>query len=222
MERLPSGITGLDQRIEGGIPSPGIMLILGETGCGKTTFGLQSLVNAAKGGEICIYMTGYAEPPYFIRELLSNYNFFDPQLMEKDLLQLWDLGGSMSHLGPRKTLAAITEIVEESKPSRICIDPIAFNHIFSEVGEYRRFIYDFLMNLRSMNILAMIVGEGNLDTQSIESQIADTIIQLYLQPSHLDPLKYQNLLHIRKMRVTDHSRDMLEVNMSKDGILIKE
>jgi len=220
MERMASGIPGLDELIEGGFPTPGILLILGETGCGKTTLGLQSLVNASKSGETCIYMTGFAEPPYFIRDILSHYTFFDTSLMEKDLLQFWDLGGSISHLGPRKTLAAITEIVDESAPTRICIDPLSFNHVFSDPTEYRRYLYDFLLNLRSMNVLAIIIGEGNLDTKSMESQIADCIIELYLQPISQGSLEYHNLLHIRKMRVTDHSRDLIPIHMSKDGIKI--
>jgi circadian clock protein KaiC len=37
IERMPTGIPGLDDMIEGGLPIPSITLVAGDAGAGKTT-----------------------------------------------------------------------------------------------------------------------------------------------------------------------------------------
>ncbi len=57
VERIKTGITGLDSLIGGGIPQGFNVLITGGPGAGKTIFGLQYLYNGAKNGENGLYVT---------------------------------------------------------------------------------------------------------------------------------------------------------------------
>ena len=47
IERVPTGITGLDIHIEGGFPKNRTILVSGGTGTGKTIFAFQYLINGA-------------------------------------------------------------------------------------------------------------------------------------------------------------------------------
>jgi len=49
--RLPTGIEGLDDILEGGFPAHRIYLIEGEPGTGKTTLALQYLMEGVRRGE---------------------------------------------------------------------------------------------------------------------------------------------------------------------------
>ena len=56
-ERAPTGISGLDYLLRGGVPAHRIHLIEGHPGSGKTTFGLQFLLEGLRRGESCLYIT---------------------------------------------------------------------------------------------------------------------------------------------------------------------
>jgi len=49
-------VPGLDEILNGGLPAGGNYLLLGQPGTGKTTIGLQFLVEGARHGEKCLYL----------------------------------------------------------------------------------------------------------------------------------------------------------------------
>jgi KaiC/GvpD/RAD55 family RecA-like ATPase len=55
MERTPSGIKGLDDLIDGGLPRGTWTLIYGENGTGKTIIGMRFIWNGLCSGEGCVY-----------------------------------------------------------------------------------------------------------------------------------------------------------------------
>ena len=56
-DRAPTGIAGLDHLLHGGLPGHRIHLIEGHPGAGKTTFGMQFLLEGRERGESCMYIT---------------------------------------------------------------------------------------------------------------------------------------------------------------------
>ncbi|MDP8913524.1 MAG: hypothetical protein M3N39_08115, partial [Pseudomonadota bacterium] len=54
---VPSGSPALDYILCGGYASNRVHLIEGEPGSGKTTLGLQFLLEGAAKGETCLYIT---------------------------------------------------------------------------------------------------------------------------------------------------------------------
>ena len=62
VERVSSGITGLDKHMEGGFVKNSINLISGATGTGKTIFGLQYILDGLQKGENGVYISLEQEP----------------------------------------------------------------------------------------------------------------------------------------------------------------
>src|SRR3954447_2880419 len=56
-ERVSAGTEGLDDVLNGGFPQGHFFLIEGEPGTGKTTLGLQFLMQGARTGEKSLYVT---------------------------------------------------------------------------------------------------------------------------------------------------------------------
>ncbi len=88
LEKMPTGIEGMDEITLGGLPRSRTTLLLGSAGTGKTVFALQTLVNGARR---------YGEPGIFVaieensRQLLQNAATFGwnlPELIEHDLFFL--------------------------------------------------------------------------------------------------------------------------------------
>ena len=56
-DKVATGIVGLDYLLRGGVPANRIHLVEGHPGSGKTTFGLQFLLEGVQNGESCMYIT---------------------------------------------------------------------------------------------------------------------------------------------------------------------
>ncbi|OGF48030.1 MAG: hypothetical protein A2452_04565 [Candidatus Firestonebacteria bacterium RIFOXYC2_FULL_39_67] len=56
LNRIRSGIPGLDKMLRGGIIEGSITLIEGHSGTGKTMFGLQFLKSSLENNKKCIYI----------------------------------------------------------------------------------------------------------------------------------------------------------------------
>jgi circadian clock protein KaiC len=52
-----TGVLGLDDVLQGGLSRGHVFLFEGEPGAGKTTVALQFLIEGAKAGENCLYIT---------------------------------------------------------------------------------------------------------------------------------------------------------------------
>jgi circadian clock protein KaiC len=66
--RAPSGVTGLDQLIGGGLPGDRSILLCGDIGTGKTTFGLQFLMAGVAHGDAGVFVCVDQKPRHLIED----------------------------------------------------------------------------------------------------------------------------------------------------------
>lgn len=218
--RLTTGIPGMDEIMEGGFPNPSVVMVLGEPGTGKTTLGMQSLFHGARHGETNIFMTGVAEPVFMVKKFMSRFDFYDKGLVKSGRVQFWDLGTSIQSMGPQKALSTIADVVRKTKATRITIDPLPMSHLFVSGFDYRKYMYEFLTELRNLNVFTLIVAEKTPNNVAdVEAYMVDGLV--FLELATLDnPLVYKNLMRVRKMRGTNHSRDIMSVEISHDGMSV--
>ena len=55
--RQETGVAGLDEILRGGLPSNRLYVVEGDPGSGKTTLALQFLLEGARRGQKCLYVT---------------------------------------------------------------------------------------------------------------------------------------------------------------------
>jgi circadian clock protein KaiC len=55
--RIPTGVSGLDDILLGGLPAGRTYLVEGQAGAGKTTLGMQFLIEGIRSGQSCLYVT---------------------------------------------------------------------------------------------------------------------------------------------------------------------
>jgi KaiC/GvpD/RAD55 family RecA-like ATPase len=221
MKQIPTGVKGLDEILSGGYPFPSVILIAGEPGSGKTTLALQSLFNGAKNGEKGIYITGISEPVDQIQAMMSNFSFYDPDIVKNGLVKFLDIGEVMFTDGPSTALDLVTNIVLKEDVKRIAIDPITtIAYAFNDPKQYRKFLHDFFVTLKSLELLTLLVAEFSPDliTQP-ESFMVDGVIFMYLQNLE-NPLVFKPGIQIRKMRGVEHTKDILRLGFTKEGIRI--
>ncbi len=62
LRRVPSGIVGLDEVMEGGFRQHTVTVIVGASGTGKSTFAMQYLLQGLDNGEQALYITLDVQP----------------------------------------------------------------------------------------------------------------------------------------------------------------
>ncbi len=220
VERIESGVRGLDEAIEGGFPSPSVILVTGEAGCGKTTFVMQSLFHGAGKKEKGVYISGMSEPVFMIKKFMSTFGFYDEKLIENKTIQFLDFGSILSSEFAERSLAELDRIIEREKPVRVVIDPLPMGYTFPSALAYRKYLFNIFNTLKKMDIFTLVVGEQHIkEVGEVVNYMADGIINLSFQPID-NPLKYKNLIHVRKMRGTNHAKDIMSMEISRNGITV--
>lgn len=178
--RMATGIEGLDNILEGGFPANRIYLIEGDPGTGKTTLALQFLLEGARLGEPCLYITlsetkeelisvahshGWSLDGLYIHELVpaedslrpdAQYTIFHPSEIELS-----------------ETTSAVLKEVERIKPRRIVFDSLSEMKLLArEALRFRRQILalkQYFAGQQSTVLLLddKVANEHELQVQSI-------------------------------------------------------
>jgi circadian clock protein KaiC len=131
-ERVQTGIAGLDDILGGGFPKSHLYLIEGGSGVGKTTLGLQFLLEGIRRGESCLWIT-MSETERDLRETsrshgwsLENLEICNLAVSEASL----QADSQYSFFSPSDielsdTTRAVIETVDRVRPTRLVFDPFS-------------------------------------------------------------------------------------------------
>jgi circadian clock protein KaiC len=147
--RLSTGVTGLDGILGGGLMPGRLYLVEGTPGAGKTTLGLQFLMEGRAHGEDGLYITlsetteeletvavshGWSLDGIELFELTSAQNLSSPE-REMTLFHPWEV-----ELG--ETVKLITDQVDRAAPTRVVFDSVTEMRLLAE--ESLRFRHQIL------------------------------------------------------------------------------
>jgi circadian clock protein KaiC len=85
LERITTGVPGLDEILRGGLMKAGVYLVRGEPGSGKTIFAHQICFHTAKHGGKVAYVTLLAESHGRMLENLQGLSFFRSEAIPADI-----------------------------------------------------------------------------------------------------------------------------------------
>jgi circadian clock protein KaiC len=148
VERIAkTGIPGFDDILGGGFTRGHIFLIEGEPGAGKTTAGLQFLMEGARSGEITLYIS-LSETETELRQTAASHGWtLDKKVEIFELLppeSLLDADQQQSLLYSSdlelgETTKRIFEAVERVKPTRVVLDSLSEIRLLAQSSlRYRR------------------------------------------------------------------------------------
>jgi circadian clock protein KaiC len=221
LERVKSGINGLDEMMQGGFPFPSTVLVAGSAGTGKTTFALQFLAQGVKDGEQGIFFTTLSEPTQWMLRFVTHFTFLDKDSFGRQIKYV-DLGPFLrKERDPEKLLTYIDDQISEHMPQRIVIDPVSVIGSLIKT-DYRMFLYDLSTHLKNWRAISILTGEVlPQEPYPVEiSYIVDSVILLSLGlTSEGSRRKY---LEILKMRGTQHATGQHLMDVSADGITVSK
>jgi KaiC/GvpD/RAD55 family RecA-like ATPase len=214
MERVRTGIQGLDELIGDGLPKTWVVLVKGPPGSGKTTFGLQFLCYGANNDENCIYIT-IGEPVSHVEKYVQ-FNMNLRELADEGKLLLVD-----TKLIKLSDLSEILkEAVNKYKAQRVVIDSFtSLISLYSEDATLRREFSDFLEMIRQVEDTTWLFIEEDIPQgpHSLSEYMVDGVISLTysLQGNHR-----VRGLEITKMRGSAHSEGIHFYKVEDEGIVV--
>jgi len=221
MERIKTGVDGLDELIGGGLVKGEVILLAGSTGSGKTIFSTQFIYNGAtEYGEKGVYAT-FEEDEASLQRNMEELGMNLGRLEREGQVRVIGLQ-AMKDVGLNANLDFILKIVKEMKAERLVIDSLtAFLIGIGEKFEYRTLMHLFYKMLKKIGcttIMTCSVPAG-FDTLGlgIEEFIADSVIVL---ENVMVDTELKTRFLIRKMRGTSHSRKYHDVIIGETGLKI--
>lgn len=184
--RIPTGISGLDDILGGGLTKHRVYLVEGTPGTGKTTLSLQFLLEGARRGEAGLYITlsetseelsavaathGWSLEPLSLFELV-NQGDLDPE-REQTILH-----PSEVELG--ETAREVMKRVEELRPSRVVFDSLSEMRLLAQNPlRYRRQILALKQFFASRDCTVLMLDDRTSDPNDLQlHSIAHGVISL--------------------------------------------
>ena len=221
VERVRSGVEGLDRLVEGGFLRGDVILLAGNTGSGKTIFSVEFICKGAtQYGEPGVFAT-FEEDAETLKRNMLGFGFDLERLEREGTVKVIDLE-AMKGSGLSANIEFILSTLKEMNAKRLVIDSLtAFLTACQEKFEYRMLMhlfYKILKKLGCTSIMTCSVPTG-LTTLGlgIEEFIADSVITL---ESTVRNGQLKTRFLVRKMRGTNHSKKYHEVVIDRKGLKI--
>lgn len=161
INRLATGVRGLDEVLGGGISELSFNLIAGGPGGGKTTLAHQIMFATASIERPALYITILGEPPLKMLRYQQQYDFFDAAKIPS-CIRFLHLGRQLLDQGLEAVLDAIVAEVEATSPKLVFVDSFRGAVRKSmEPGqmELQGFIQHLSLHLTGWEATTFLIGE---------------------------------------------------------------
>lgn len=233
-ERVPTGISGLDHLLEGGLPKGRSILVTGEPGTGKTIFALQFLVDGLKRGEKGIYVTADESPMDVLEQAASLGWDLEPRVDAKELAIL-NAGAYLSSLpgsgkdrqvDVQKAVSDLASFVNQLGAKRLVLDPagpfVLLRDSAARIQDQTRLLIKLLRSsMQTTNLLTSyaVPRTGERGMHGIEEYLVAGAIVLEMI---WKDGQFARSLVVEKMRCTDVKPAQIEFDIMKThGIVIQ-
>jgi KaiC/GvpD/RAD55 family RecA-like ATPase len=222
VERVATGIPGLDEVIEGGLVRNTSILVGGGAGCGKTIFCMQFLVNGVdQYNENGVFIT-FEENPI---ELMDDFKRFGWDLEKK----IKDKKLAIIHFTPEEVSkflesggGIVRDTIESIDAKRVVIDSLtAFTLLFKDELATRKAVLSLFESMAKWNVTTLLTSEQEPDPDKHTSTIlefeVDGVILLYnVRKGDVR----ERSVEVFKMRATQHSAKIFPMKIEDSGITI--
>lgn len=161
INKLATGIPGLDDVLGGGLPELSFNLIVGGPGGGKTTLAHQIMFAAASVERPALYITILGEPPLKMLRYQQQFSFFDDTKVPGSI-RFAHFGNELLEHGLETVLASILKEVEATNPKLVFVDSFrAAVRKSLEPGqmELQSFVQRLALHLTSWEATTFLIGE---------------------------------------------------------------
>jgi circadian clock protein KaiC len=224
--RASTGIAGLDHILGGGLPNKHLYLIEGNPGAGKTTLGLQFLLNGVAQGERALYVT-LSETADELHTVAASHGWSldGMEIFELVTEEVLSVDAEQSILHPAEvelgeTTRGVMAIVEKIRPQRVVFDSLSEMRLLAQDPlRYRRQILALKHFFTSMGCTVLMLDDktaqpGDLQLHSIAHGV------LSLEQTTTDYGPERRHLRVVKLRSVKFRGGEHDFNLDTGGVSV--
>ncbi|HDO20758.1 MAG TPA: KaiC domain-containing protein [Candidatus Bathyarchaeota archaeon] len=232
IERIKTGIPGLDEVLHGGIPRRNVVLLSGGPGTGKSILGQQFLYNGLLKGEPGVLVV-LEEHPVQVRINMEQFGWNIRKYEEKGLAAIVDaFTGGIGEAARRERyvvpapddLPSLVDIIrraaKEIRAARVVIDSVTTLYI-TKPSVARAVVMQLKKMLSGLGCTSLLVSQVSVTERGFGGpgveHAADGIIRLDLD--EIQGKLFRSMI-IWKMRGTSHSMNRHPFDITDNGIII--
>ena len=221
-----TGITGLDHILVGGLPRNRVYLVQGDPGVGKTTLGLQFLIEGVRRGEKSLYITLSETKDELFAVAQSHHWSLDgveiyEQLVGEEALQEEETTvfyPAEVELG--ETIKGMLKVVDRIKPQRVVVDSLSEIRLLAQSSlRYRKQILALKQFFAGRNVTVLCLDDRTSEVHDIQLQsVPHGVIELErYTPLYGAARRRLQLLKVRGLNFRDGYHDF---NIITGGIVV--
>ncbi|MFW6285079.1 MAG: circadian clock protein KaiC [Bacillota bacterium] len=207
MEKVSSGIKGLDAIMDGGFPEGKVTYAIGQAGCGKTMLAMQFLYSGAKAGEEGLFIS-FEETKEDLLDHFENTAFDVAGMIDAGRLTLEAVFFSENAYAESESftldglMIRLDYLIKKTHAKRIVLD--SFKALFERFGgpvNFRLELSRLIRWLKRQGVTTLITGSDDGGVLGVEAYVVDCVILLdqrvmgQLSTRRLRVLKYRGSKH---------------------------
>jgi circadian clock protein KaiC len=218
-EKVSTGVDGLDRMLSGGPYKGSTILVMGESGTGKTTTALQFMMRGAANKERTLYVS-YEESAEELARHAQGFGWKINDSANDGLVKIVSYFPEPYNID--KIFADTRKLIDEYKPSRFVVDSLTSLENSMSGDEFFRAIRRMESRFKAEGVTALVTArtsEGGLPSDFWVSSLMDVIVSLRQVESES---ALRRALVIFKARGLPHDASIKEFQIGPKGIVIEE
>lgn len=219
--RLPTGVQGLDAMLLGGIHRGRSIMLSGVSGSGKTTMGLQFLVEGAQRGERGVIYS-FEETPDRLMMLAKGFGWDLERHVAKGLIRIVSI--PVTEIRVDEDLERVVRDAQAFRPARLVFDSSsAFLAKVRDASLQRDKAFHLVDLVHRVGAVALMISDvptheaNRVSRFGVEETVVDGTIVL---STELRSGKRARFVEVYKMRATDHVRGRHRMEIGSGGIRV--
>lgn len=225
MERVKTGIPGLDEMLCGGFLPQTANLVEGAPGTGKTTLGMQFIYHGIVAcGEPGLILTFEQFPQQYYSDAAS-FGWDFRQLERDGKLRVVMTSPEVSKSDLEQVGGRIERLVQEIGAKRILVDSLShFARLSEESAQLRSIVYGFVNGLKREGLTAVLtresaalLGEAEGTDDALTFLVDSYILLRYVE---IESAVHKALL-VLKMRGSNHDKGIRQFEITARGVEVR-
>ena len=217
IERVPSGVPGLDTVLRGGFPRGGIHMIQGTPGAGKTILGNQICFHHAAAGGRALYATLLAESHARMLLHLGTMRFFDASRLPDQVSYVSGLG-TLEGEGLPGLLSLLRREIAARKATVLVLDGlVAAEDRAASHSEFKKFIQELQAQAALHGCTAFLLTTAKGQAVAPEHTMVDGVVELA-------DIRYgsrtERGLFVNKLRGSDYLPGRHPFGITPEGLVV--